>query len=186
MKNAFGVFLGDGTWLKRNLWAWGCINKNLQHWKAKRTRTEKGQNVPRLQDNCKRRICASSDQGEERKEQKKYWKQEWQTAFTNEHQTPSPRLRSGTVRYNVSIPCLIVFLHNGNKRLQIKQIASIYGPIYQNFSKWIILIHISCCIMLKMTERYPQLIYYDKAIKTGHAKERKKLQMCMCVAFFPN
>ena len=72
MKNAFDVFLGDGTWLKRNLWAWGCIRKNFQHWKAKRTRTEKGQNVLRLQDNCKRRICASPDQGEKRKEQKKY------------------------------------------------------------------------------------------------------------------
>lgn len=49
------------------------------------------------------------------------------------HQAPDPGV--GMVRYNVSIPCLIVFLHNGNKRLQIKQIASIYGPIYQNFSK---------------------------------------------------
>ena len=96
-------------------------------------------------------------------------------SFPKEHQTPSPRPSSGRARYNVSTPYLVVFLHNGNKRLQIKQIVSIYGP---DLSKLFKTDYSYSCKLLhnvKITERYPQLTYYDKAIKTGHAKERKKL-----------
>lgn len=54
MKNVLRVYQWTVHGRGKNLWAWGYISRNLTKWKAKRTKTEKQQNMQGLWDSDKR------------------------------------------------------------------------------------------------------------------------------------